>query len=157
MGAEVVLCVSEVGWFFFFLMLVAFIHHPKLESDFFSRQPWFLPVHLKDVAYFLKYSAPKFWIAFFSIYRVLSSLGDSSVPLNCPKWKQSPFGNPSAYSSHGWMFFSGSSCASWGHCFSHSCMSPLPAPGYTSPLDMPARMVVCLLPGLLQANEFHLN
>lgn len=63
MGAEVVLCVSEVI-FFFFLMLVAFIQHPKLESDFFSRLPLFLTVRLKDIAYFLKCSAPKFWIAF---------------------------------------------------------------------------------------------
>lgn len=68
-----------------------------------------------------------------SIYRVMSSLGDSSVPLNSPKWMQSPFGNPSAYLSHGCMFFSGSSCASWGRCFSHSCLSPLLAPGYSSP------------------------
>lgn len=156
MGAEVVLCVSEVGWFFFFNVGCIY-SSPKIGVWFFFQTALIFACASKGCCVFSEVFSTQILDCIFSIYRVLSSLGDSSVPLNCPKWKQSPFGNPSAYSSHGWMFFSGSSCASWGHCFSHSCMSPLPAPGYTSPLDMPARMVVCLLPGLLQANEFHLN
>lgn len=132
MGLQRLSCVS-VKWGDFFFHVGCIYSAPKIGIWFYFQTALIFDCASTGCWIFSEVLSTQILDCISSIYRVLSSLGDYSVLLNCSKWKQSPFGNPSAYLSHGWMFFSGSSCASWGRCFSHSCLSPLPAPGCSSP------------------------
>lgn len=69
---------------FFFFFLVASVQHPKLDFDIFQIALIFKCAS-KGCCIFSEVLSTQIshWIS--SIYRVLSSLGDPAVPLNCPK------------------------------------------------------------------------
>lgn len=78
-------CVS-VKWDDVLKMLVAFIQHPKLESNFFFPQTALIfDCASKGCCTFLEIPSTQILDCISPIYRVLCCLGDSSVPLNCPK------------------------------------------------------------------------